>query len=159
MQIILKQDVVNLGYKDDIVTVKDGYANNYLLPQGMAIMATPANKKMHEETLRQRAFKEEKLRKDAETLKAALDGKSVRLATKVGENGQLFGSINNIQIADALKAQYNYDVDRKKIVVDGSKIKEVGTYNAVVNIYREIKATLNLEVGNEEAPVAEEPEA
>ena len=144
MQIILKQDVVNLGYKDDIVTVKDGYANNYLLPQGMAIMATP---------------KEEKLRKDAETLKAALDGKSVRLATKVGENGQLFGSINNIQIADALKAQYNYDVDRKKIVVDGSKIKEVGTYNAVVNIYREIKATLNLEVVNEEAPVAEAPEA
>lgn len=159
MQIILKQDVVNLGYKDDIVTVKDGYANNYLLPQGMAIMATPANKKMHEETLRQRAFKEEKLRKDAETLKAALDGKSVRLATKVGENGQLFGSINNIQIADALKAQYNYDVDRKKIVVDGSKIKEVGTYNAVVNIYREIKATLTLEVVNEEAPVAEAPEA
>ncbi|MBP5190043.1 MAG: 50S ribosomal protein L9 [Bacteroidales bacterium] len=159
MQIILKQDVVNLGYKDDIVTVKDGYANNYLLPQGMAIMATPANKKMHEETLRQRAFKEEKIRKDAETLKAALDGKNVRLATKVGENGQLFGSINNIQIADALKAQYNYDVDRKKIVVDGSKIKEVGTYNAVVNIYRDIKATLNLEVVNEEAPAEAAPEA
>ena len=87
MEIILKQDVVNLGYKDDIVTVKDGYANNYLLPMGMAIMATPSNKKMHQETLRQRAFKEEKIRKDAETLKAALDGKSVRLTTKVGENG------------------------------------------------------------------------
>ena len=151
MQIILKQDVINLGYKDDIVTVKDGYANNYLLPQGMAIRATPANKKMHEETLRQRAFKEEKLRKDAETLKAALDGKNVRIATKVGESGQLFGAVNNIQIAEALKAQYNYDVDRKKIVVDGSKIKEVGTYTAMVNIYREIKATLNLEVVAEEA--------
>ena len=155
MEIILKQDVINLGYKDDIVTVKNGYANNYLLPMGMAIIATPANKKMHEETLRQRAIKEEKLRKDAETLKAALDGKVVRIATKVGENGQLFGAVNNIQVADALKAQYNYDVDRKKIVVDGSKIKEVGSYNATVNIYREFKATLNLEVVNEDAPAAE----
>ena len=151
MEIILKQDVINLGYKDDIVTVKDGYANNYLLPQGMAVMATPSNKKMHQETLRQRARKEENIRKEAETLKAALDGKNVRLATKVGENGQLFGSINNIQVSDALKAQYNYDVDRKKIVVDGSKIKEVGSYTALVNIYRDIKATLNLEVVSEDA--------
>ena len=154
MEIILKQDVINLGYKDDIVTVKNGYANNYLLPQGLAIIATPANKKMLAETLRQRAFKEEKIRKDAETLKAALDGKNVRIAAKVGENGQLFGAVNNIQIADALKAQYNYDVERKKIVVDGSKIKEVGTYTAMVNIYRDIKATLNLEVVNEDAPAA-----
>ncbi len=146
MEIILLQDVTNLGYKDDIVKVKNGYANNYLLPQGMAIIATPANKKMHAETLRQRAFKEEKLRKDAETLKAALDGKNVRLTTKVGENGQLFGAINNIQIADALKEQYNYDVDRKKIVVDGAKIKEIGNYTATVNVYRDIKAELNLEV-------------
>ena len=154
MEIILKQDVINLGYKDDIVTVKNGYANNYLLPKGLAIIATPSNKKILAETLRQRAFKEEKIRKDAETLKAALDGKSVRIAAKVGENGQLFGAVNNIQIAEALKAQYNYDVDRKKIVVDGSKIKEVGSYTAIVNIYRDIKATLNLEVVNEEAPAA-----
>ena len=156
MEIILKQDVTNLGYKDDIVTVKNGYANNYLLPMGLAIIATPANKKMREETIRQRAFKEEKLRKDAETLKAALDGKVVRIATKVGEKGQLFGTVNNIQVAEGLKAQYNYDVDRKKIVVDGSKIKEVGTYSALVNIYREIKATLSLEVVNEDAPAAAE---
>ena len=154
MEIILKQDVVNLGYKDDVVTVKNGYANNYLLPQGLAIIATPTNKRILAETLRQRAFKEEKIRKDAETLKAALDGKNVRIAAKVGENGQLFGAVNNIQIADALKAQYNYDVERKKIVVDGSKIKEVGTYTALVNIYRDIKATLNLEVVNEDAPAA-----
>jgi len=154
MEIILKQDVINLGYKDDVVTVKNGYANNYLLPKGLAIIATPANKKMLAETLRQRAFKEEKIRKDAETLKAALDGKNVRIAAKVGENGQLFGAVNNIQIADALKAQYNYDVDRKKIVVDGSKIKEVGSYTAMVNVYRDIKATLNLEVYNEDAAAA-----
>lgn len=146
MEIILKQDVANLGYKDDIVKVKNGYANNYLLPQGMAIIATASNKKMHEETLRQRAFKEEKIRKDAETLQAALQGKVVRLVVKVGENGQLFGSINNMMVAEALKNQHNYDVDRKKIVVEDDKIKSVGTYTAIVNIYRECKAELSLEV-------------
>lgn len=146
MEIILKQDVANLGYKDDIVNVKNGYANNYLLPQGMAVIATAANKKMHAETLRQRAFKEEKIRKDAETLQAALQGKVVRLAVKVGENGQLFGSINNMIVAEALMAQHNYEVDRKKIVVEGEKIKSVGNYTAMVNIYRECKAELTLEV-------------
>ena len=146
MEIILKQDVANLGYKDDIVKVKNGYANNYLIPQGMAIIATPANKKMRDETLRQRAFKEEKIRKDAETLQAALNGKVVRIVAKVGENGQLFGSVNNMQVAEALMAQHNYDVDRKKIVVDGDKIKGVGNYTATVNVYRELKAELNLEV-------------
>lgn len=146
MEIILKQDVANLGYKNDIVTVKNGYANNYLLPQGLAIIATPVNKKIVAENIRQAARKEEQIRKDAETLQAALNGKSVRLVAKVGENNQLFGSINNIQVSEALKEQHNYDVDRKQIVVDGSKIKEVGTYTAIVNIYREIKAELNLEV-------------
>ena len=146
MEIILKQDVAKLGYKDDIVNVKNGYANNYLLPQGLAVIATPTNKKIHAENMRQRAFKEEKIRKDAETLQAALNGKSVKFVAKVGENGQLFGSINNIMIADAMKEQHNYDIDRKQIVVDGSKIKEVGNYTAIVNIHKEIKAEINLEV-------------
>ncbi len=146
MEIILKQDVANLGYKNDIVNVKNGYANNYLLPQGLAIIATPVNKKILAENLRQAARKEEQIRKDAETLKAALTGKSVKLTAKVGENEQLFGSINNIQVAEALKEQHNYDIDRKQIVVDGSKIKTVGNYTAMVNIYREIKAEINLEV-------------
>ena len=146
MEIILKQDVANLGYKDDIVNVKNGYANNYLLPQGMAIIATPSNKKMHEENMRQRARKEEKIRKDAEITKAALDGKTIIIKTKVGETGQLFGSVNNIQVAEALNEQHNYELDRKQIVVDGSKIKEVGTYTAMVNIHKDIKAQLNLEV-------------
>lgn len=146
MEFILKQDVQNLGYKDDIVKVKDGYANNYLIPQGMAVIATATNRKIHAENMRQQAQKEGKIRKDAETLQAALNGKSVRIATKVGENGQLFGAINNIQVADALKEQHNYDVDRKKIVVDGTKIKEVGSYTAIVNIYKEVKAEINLEI-------------
>ena len=144
MEIILKQDVANLGYKDEIVKVKNGYANNYLLPQGMAIIATPVNKKIHAENLRQRAHKEEALRKNAETQQAALNGKTVKLIVKVGENGQLFGGVNNIMVAEALKEQHNYDVDRKDIVVE--TIKTVGNYTAKVNVYKEIKAELNLEV-------------
>ena len=144
MEIILKQDVANLGYKDEIVKVKNGYANNYLLPKGMAIIATPVNKKIHAENLRQRAHKEEALRKNAETQQAALNGKTVKLIVKVGENGQLFGGINNIMIAEALKEQHNYDIDRKQISVDA--IKAVGNYTAKVNVYKEIKAELNIEV-------------
>ena len=146
MEIILLEDVPNLGYKDDIVNVKNGYANNYLLPQGKAIIATPSNRKVHAENMRQRAFKEEKLRKDAETLKAAVNEKTIRLVAKVGENGHLFGSITSDQIAEALKEQHNYDVDRKKIVVDGAKLKEVGTHTAQINIYKEIKAQINVEI-------------
>ena len=146
MEIILKQDVANLGYKDDIVKVKNGYANNYLIPQGMAIIATPSARKVLAENIKQRAFKEEKIRKDAEALQSALNGKSVKLIAKVGENGQLFGSITNQQVAEALKEQHNYDVDRKHIVVDGDKIKSVGEYTAMVNIHREIKAVVKLEV-------------
>lgn len=144
MEIILKQDVANLGYKDEIVKVKNGYANNYLLPKGMAIIATPVNKKIHAENLRQRAHKEEALRKNAETQQAALNGKTVKLIVKVGENGQLFGGISNIMVAEALKEQHNYDIDRKNIVVE--TIKTVGNYTAKVNVYKEIKAELNLEV-------------
>ncbi len=144
MEIILKQDVANLGYKDEIVNVKNGYANNYLLPKGMAIIATPVNKKIHAENLRQRAHKEEALRKNAETQQAALNGKTVKLIVKVGENGQLFGGINNIMVAEALKEQHNYDIDRKQISVDA--IKAVGNYTAKVNVYKEIKAELNIEV-------------
>jgi large subunit ribosomal protein L9 len=146
MEIILLEDVTNLGYKDDIVNVKNGYANNYLLPQGKAIIATPSNRKVHAENMRQRARKEENLRKDAETLKAAVNEKTIRLVAKVGENGHLFGSITSDQIAEALKEQHNYDVDRKKIVVDGAKLKEVGTHTAQINIYKEIKAQINVEI-------------
>ena len=144
MEIILKQDVANLGYKDEIVKVKNGYANNYLLPKGMAIIATPVNKKIHAENLRQRAHKEEALRKNAETQQAALNGKTVKIIVKVGENGQLFGGVNNIMVAEALKEQHSYDVDRKDIVVE--TIKTVGNYTAKVNVYKEIKAELNIEV-------------
>lgn len=146
MEIILLQDVANLGYKDEIVNVKNGYANNYLLPQGMAIIATATNRKIHAENMRQRARKEEKLRNDAATMQAAVNEKTVRIIAKVGENGHLFGSVTAEQIAEALKEQHNYDVDRKKIVVDGSKLKEVGTFTAQINLYKEIKAQINIEI-------------
>ena len=144
MEIILKQDVANLGYKDEIVKVKNGYANNYLLPKGMAIIATPVNKKIHAENLKQRAHKEEALRKNAEAQQAALNGKTVKIIAKVCENGQLFGGINNIMVAEALKEQHNYDIDRKQIAVE--VIKAVGNYTARVDVYKDIKAELNIEV-------------
>lgn len=146
MEIILLQDVAKLGYKDDIVNVKNGYANNYLLPNGMAVIATATNRKIHAENVRQRAFKEQKLRKDAETMMAAVNDKIVRITAKVGENGRLFGSITAEQIAEALKEQHNYEIDRKKIAVEGAKLKEVGTTAVQVNLFKEVKASLNVEI-------------
>lgn len=149
MEIILKQDMPSLGYKDDIVSVKDGYARNYLIPQGMAIPATATNRKVVEEVQRQRSFKEEKLRKEAEALAAALEKVKVRIAAKAATTGKIFGSVNNLQIAEAIKEQYNYDIDRKKIHLDGDSVKELGSYKATVNIFREIKAEIEFEVFEE----------
>ena len=145
MEVILKQDVANLGHKDDIVVVKNGYGANYLIPQGMAIMATPSAKKVHQENLRQRAHKEAKIRQDAEALAAKIAGTTVKVAAKVSETGKVFGSVNNIQVAEALVA-LGHDVDRKNITLANDVIKEVGTYKAVLKIYRDIKAEFSVEV-------------
>lgn len=145
MEVILKQDVANLGHKDDIVVVKNGYGANYLIPQGMAIMATPSAKKVHQENLRQRAHKEAKIRQDAEALAAKIAGTTVKVAAKVSETGKVFGSVNNIQVAEALVA-LGHDVDRKNITLANDVIKEVGTYEAVLKIYRDIKAEFSVEV-------------
>ncbi len=150
MEIILKQDVPNLGHKDDIVKVKDGYAANYLIPRGMAVMATPSAKKVLAETLRQRAHKEAKIREDATLLANALEGITVKVTTKVSTKGKVFGSVNNIQIAEALVA-LGHDIDRKNVTITGTDtIKEIGTYEAVVKCYRDIKATISVEVVGEE---------
>ena len=146
MEIILKQDIKNLGYINDIVTVKNGYARNYLLPKGMAIAATPTNRKILAENLKQKSFKEEKIRKEAETLAKALDGITVKIGAKAAESGKIFGSVNNIQISEALKNQFSYDIDRKKIMVDGDSIKELGTYTAEIVLHKDIKASINFEV-------------
>lgn len=146
MEIILKQDIPNLGYTNDIVNVKAGYARNYLIPKGLAITANEMNKKVLNENLKQKAFKEEKIKKEAETLGKALEGITVKIGAKAAENGKIFGSVNNIQIADAIKEQYNYDIDRKKIVVDGEHIKELGTYTAEIRLHKEVQVKITFEV-------------
>lgn len=146
MEIILTKDVAKLGYKDDIVTVKNGYANNFLIPQGYAVMATPSMKKMRAENLRQRAFKEEKIKKDAEELASRLNGLVVKIAAKAGTSGKIFGSVNTIQISDALKEQHSIDIDRKKITIPGESIKEIGQHKAQIDLHREVKAEISLDV-------------
>ena len=150
MEIILKQDVAHLGHKDDIVTVRNGYATNYLIPQGYATLATESAKKMHAENMKQRAHKEAKIRKEAEDLAAKLDGITVNVAAKVSSTGKVFGSVNNIQIADALAAQ-GFEIDRRSIAIVGGTdhVKEVGTYEADVKIHREVKARIKFEVVGE----------
>lgn len=149
MEIILKQDVPNLGHKDDVVIVKNGYATNYLIPQGFAIMATSSAKKVHAENLRQRAHKEAKFRADAQALADKLEGMQVTVATKVSATGKIFGSVNNIQVADALAAK-GFELDRRNITILGEdKLQEVGIYEAVVKCYKDIKATVKVEVVSE----------
>ena len=146
MEVILKQDGAKLGYKDDIVIVKNGYANNYLIPQGLAVMATPGMKKMREETIRQRAFKEEKIKQEAQELAAKINGLVVKIAAKAGTSGKIFGSVNSIQIADALKEQHNVEIDRKRISIPGEAIKEIGQHTAMIGLHREVKAEITLDV-------------
>lgn len=143
MQIILKKDVANLGHADDIVTVKNGYAVNYLIPQGFAILATESAKKVLAENLRQRAHKIAKLTADAEALAATIAGITVSVAVKVSESGKIFGSVTTAQISEALAAK-GVNVDKKDIVFEGGK--ELGTYEAVCNLYKGIKGTLKVEV-------------
>lgn len=147
MEIILKQDVNKLGYKDEIVKVRDGYANNYLIPQGYAMVATPSNKKILAENLKQRAFKEAKIKQDAEAFAETLNKvEGLKIAAKASESGKIFGSVNTIQIADAIKAQFDVEVDRKKISIVGDAIKEVGTHKVIVSVYKEIKSEITFEV-------------
>lgn len=150
MEIILKKDVQNLGYADDIVKVKNGYARNYLIPQGFAIPATEPNRKMLAETIKQRAFKADKIRKEAEFLAGKIEGLSVRIAAKASEKGTIFGSVTNIAVAQALKEQHDIEIDRHQIMLNDDHIKELGNYTAQVNLHKDFKVTLNLEVVAEE---------
>ena len=148
MKVILKETVDKLGYKDDIVDVRPGYARNYLLPQGIAVAATPSAVKMLEETLRQRAHKENKILEDAQALAAKIAGVSIKIGAKAGETGKIFGSVNNIQIADALAGE-GITVDRKSISIVGETIKELGQYQAEIKIHREVSQTIDFEVVGE----------
>ena len=143
MEIILKEDVANLGYKNDIVTVKSGYGRNYLIPTGKAVIASPAAKKMLAEELKQRAHKLEKIKKDAEAVAEQLKEVSLTIATKVSATGTIFGSVSNIQIAEEL-AKLGHNIDRKIIVVKG--VKEVGNYTAIVKLHKEVSVEIPFEV-------------
>jgi len=149
MEIILKQDVQGLGHKDDMVKVKDGYARNFLIPKGMAVIATASAKKVHAENVKQRAHKEEKMRNDAVVQAKKLETKIVRIAAKTSSTGKIFGSVNTIQIAEALEKE-GIIVDRRNITIfDAENIKEVGTYKAKAKIYKEISAEFQFEVFSE----------
>jgi large subunit ribosomal protein L9 len=148
MKIILKQDFDTLGQKNDILTVKTGYARNYLIPKGYAVQATESAVKVHNENLRQRAHKEEKIRNEAETIAKKLEGIKLVIGAKTSSAGKIFGSVNTIQIAEALKEK-GFDIDRKNIVLGEDTIKEVGNYKAVVKLHRDVKVEVEFEVKGE----------
>jgi len=146
MEIILKKDVTDLGYAHDVVTVKDGFARNFLIPQGHAVMATVPNRKINAEDLRQKSFKAQKTKNEAEIVAKSLENITVKIGAKAAETGKIYGSVNAIQIADALRDQFKIDIDRKKIHVDGESIKETGNYTANIRLHKDLLVTINFEV-------------
>ncbi|MDR3218150.1 MAG: 50S ribosomal protein L9 [Dysgonamonadaceae bacterium] len=147
MQIILLEDVTNLGYKDDIVTVKSGYGRNYLIPQKKAVIASESAKKVLAENLRQRAHKLEKVKTNAQVLATQLEGVSLTIGAKTSSTGTIFGSVTNIQIADEL-AKKGFEVDRKTIILK-EPVKEVGSYKALVKLHKEVSVEIPFEVVSE----------
>lgn len=157
MEIILREDIIGLGFKNDIVNVKNGYANNYLVPTGKAVYATESAKKVLAEDLRQKAHKLAKIKEEAEALAAKINAvPTLTIPMKVSATGTIYGSVTNVQIAEGLAAQ-GIEIDRKKIVV--GEVKAVGSYSASVKLHKEVTATVNFNVINdsEEAPVEEAP--
>jgi large subunit ribosomal protein L9 len=148
MEIILKQDILNLGHTDDIVEVKNGYGRNHLIPKGMAILADSSAKKVLAENKRQRAHKEAKLIEEATKIAEQIKGKEIKIGAKTSSTGKIFGSVNTIQIAEAL-AKNGFDIDRKKIAIPGNAIKEIGTYKANIGLHREVNVEIEFEVFSE----------
>lgn len=147
MEVILLEDILNLGYKDDVVTVKDGYGRNYLLPQRKAVIATESAKKMMAENMKQRAHKLEKVKKDAEEMATKMEGVSLTIGAKTSSTGTIFGSVSNIQVAEALD-KLGYPIDRKIIIIKDS-VKEVGNYKAIVKLHKDVSVEIPFEVVSE----------
>ena len=145
MELILKQDVQDLGFKDDIVTVKNGYGRNYLIPQGLALMATPSAKKVLAENLRQRAHKEAKIIDEANKVAEALKGLEIKIAAKTGDGDKLFGSIGTADLAEAF-AKEGQEIDKKYIAIAGGTIKRLGQYAATVRLHREVTVEIAFNV-------------
>lgn len=147
MQVILKEDVINLGYKDDIVTVKDGYGRNFLIPQGKAVIASESAKKVLAENLKQRAHKLAKIKEDAEAMAAKLKDVSLTIGAKTSSTGTIFGSVTNIQVAEALE-KVGFEIERKIIFIKDA-VKEVGNYKAVIKLHKEVSVEVPFEVVSE----------
>ena len=145
MEIILLQDVPKLGHKDDLIKVKNGYGLNYLIPKGMAIAASGSAKKIHSENLKQRAHKEEKIKLEAQDAAGKLSGVRLVVGAKTSTTGKIFGSVNTIQIAEALKEK-GFDIDRKNITLPEDQIKEIGSYRATIKLHREVKVEIEFEI-------------
>ena len=145
MEVILKKDMQPLGFKDEIVSVKNGYGRNYLIPQGIAVLATESAKKMHEETIKQRAKKDAKLKADAEAIAAKIAELTVKVSAKAGETKKIFGSVNNIQVAEAL-GNSGVEVDRKAIKILGGNPSELGSYESEIKLHKDVSATFKFEV-------------
>jgi large subunit ribosomal protein L9 len=144
MEVILKQDVTGVGYKNDIVKVKAGYGNNYLIPNGYALIANESNKRLVKENVRQAAHKAAKVKQDAEALAAKIGELTIEIGTKAGESGKIFGAVTALQIADALKAK-GFDIDRKKVHLKEAP-KQVGTYNVTLDLHKEVKHEIQVKV-------------
>lgn len=148
MEVILKKNVDKLGYANEIVSVKPGYGRNFLIPQGYAILATASAKKAHEEVMRQKAHKETKLLAEAQELASKLESLTVSIATKAGENGKIFGSVNTVQLSEALK-KAGFEIDRKSLKIKDEPIREIGTYEAEANLHKGVKPVFKFEVVGE----------
>jgi len=148
MEVILKKNVDKLGYANEVVTVKPGYGRNFLIPQGYAILATASAKKAHEEVMRQKSHKESKMLAEAQAIAAKLADVSVSIATKAGENGKIFGSVNTVQLADALRGA-GFEIDRKSLKIKDEPIRELGSFEAEANLYKGVKQTFKFEVVSE----------
>ncbi|MCO5725973.1 50S ribosomal protein L9 [Robiginitalea marina] len=145
MELILKQDVENLGFKDDVVSVKNGYGRNYLIPQGLAILATPSARKVLAENLRQKAHKEKQVVEAARKVAEALKTLEIKIEAKVGEADKLFGSVTNIDLAAALEKE-GHEIDKKYILIKGGAIKRAGPYEAEIRLHREVQVEFGFEV-------------
>ncbi|MEY4486192.1 MAG: 50S ribosomal protein L9 [Flavobacteriia bacterium] len=148
MEVILKKNVDKLGYTNEVVTVKPGYGRNFLIPQGYAILATASAKKAHEEIMRQKSHKESKMLAEAQEVAAKLADVTLSIATKAGENGKIFGSVNTVQIAEALR-EAGFDIDRKSLKIKDEPIRDLGTFEAEANLYKGVKQTFKIEVVSE----------
>ncbi len=145
MELILKQDVANLGFKDDIVTVKNGYGRNYLIPQGYAVLATESAKKVLAENLKQRAYKEQNIVKEANKVADAIKALEMKISAKTGEGDKLFGSVGSADIAEALAAE-GHELEKKFISISGGTVKRLGKYDAKVRLHRDVVVDLPFEV-------------